>query len=121
MRVRGNVLYLVVPCYNEEEILERTADVMHKKLSQLVAEGKVSAKSKIMFVNDGSKDNTWKIIAGLYREDAVFAGICLSRNYGHQSAILSGMMEAAKHADMVVTIDGDLQQNIEVFISWDAM
>lgn len=113
MGVRGNVLYLVVPCYNEEEILERTADVMHKKLSRLMAEGKVSAKSKIMFVNDGSKDNTWKIIAGLCREDAVFAGICLSRNYGHQSAILSGMMEAAKHADMVVTIDGDLQQDIE--------
>lgn len=113
MGERGNVLYLVVPCYNEEEILEHTADVMHEKLSRLMGEGKVSAKSKIMFVNDGSKDNTWKIISELCRKDSMFAGICLSRNYGHQSAILSGMMEAAKHADMAVTIDGDLQQDIE--------
>lgn len=113
MGVRGNVLYLVVPCYNEEEGLEHTADVMYEKLSRLMAEGKISVKSKIMFVNDGSKDNTWKIISGLCRKDTRFAGICLSRNYGHQSAILSGMMEARKHADMVVTIDGDLQQDIE--------
>ena len=111
--VRGNVLYLVVPCYNEEEILERTAEVMREKISRLIKEGKASEKSKIMFVNDGSKDHTWKIISELCREDAVFTGICLSRNYGHQSAILAGMMEAVKHADMVVTIDGDLQQDIE--------
>ncbi len=111
--MRGNVLYLVVPCYNEEEVLEHTADVMYEKLARLKREGKVSEKSKIMFVNDGSQDHTWKIISELCRKDSVFAGICLSRNYGHQSAILSGMMEAAKHADMVVTIDGDLQQDIE--------
>ncbi len=111
--VRSNVLYLVVPCYNEEEILERTAEVMREKISRLIKEGKASEKSKIMFVNDGSKDHTWKIISELCREDAVFTGICLSRNYGHQSAILAGMMEAVKHADMVVTIDGDLQQDIE--------
>ena len=107
------MLYLVVPCYNEEEILERTAEVMREKISRLIKEGKASEKSKIMFVNDGSKDHTWKIISELCREDAVFTGICLSRNYGHQSAILAGMMEAVKHADMVVTIDGDLQQDIE--------
>lgn len=111
--VRGNVLYLVVPCYNEEEILERTAEVMSEKISRLIKEGKVSEKSKIMFVNDGSKDHTWKIISELCRKDVVFTGVCLSRNYGHQSAILAGMMEAVKHADMVVTIDGDLQQDIE--------
>mgnify|MGYP002509455327 FL=1 len=111
--VRGNVLYLVVPCYNEEEILERTAEVMSEKISRLIKEGKASEKSKIMFVNDGSKDHTWKIISELCRKDVVFTGVCLSRNYGHQSAILAGMMEAVKHADMVVTIDGDLQQDIE--------
>lgn len=113
MRARGNILYLVVPCYNEEEILEHTADVMHEKLMRLMEKGKISEKSKIMFVNDGSKDSTWKIIFELCSKDTMFSGICLSRNYGHQSAILSGMMEARKHADMVVTIDGDLQQDIE--------
>lgn len=113
MDSRGNILYLVVPCYNEEEGLEHAARVMREKIRQLVKEGKISPKSKVMLVNDGSRDGTWKIISGLCREDAVFSGICLSRNYGHQSAILSGMLESAKHADMVVTIDADLQQDIE--------
>ncbi len=113
MDSRGNILYLVVPCYNEEEGLEHAARVMRDKVRRLAAEGQISGKSKIMFVNDGSRDGTWKIISGLCKEDAVFCGICLSRNYGHQSAILSGMLEAAKHADMAVTIDADLQQDIE--------
>ena len=113
MDSRGNILYLVVPCYNEEEGLEHAARVMREKIRQLVKEGKISPKSKVMLVNDGSRDGTWKIISGLCKEDAVFSGICLSRNYGHQSAILSGMLESAKHADMVVTIDADLQQDIE--------
>lgn len=113
MNDRGNILYLVVPCYNEEEGLEHAAQVMRDKLRRLEQEGKISAKSKIMFVNDGSRDNTWKIISGLCREDTAFSGICLSRNYGHQSAILSGMLKASGHADMVVTIDADLQQDIE--------
>jgi len=113
MDSRGNILYLVVPCYNEEEGLEHAARVMRDKVRRLVAEGQISGKSKIMFVNDGSRDGTWKIISGLCKEDAVFCGICFSRNYGHQSAILSGMLEAAKHADMAVTIDADLQQDIE--------
>lgn len=105
MNSRENILYLVVPCYNEEEGLEHSARVMREKVRRLVREEKISPKSKVMLVNDGSRDNTWKIISGLCKEDAVFAGICLSRNYGHQSAILAGMLEAAKHADMVVTID----------------
>ena len=113
MDSRGNILYLVVPCYNEEEGLEHAARVMRDKVRRLAAEGQISGKSKIMFVNDGSRDGTWKIISGLCKEDAVFCGICFSRNYGHQSAILSGMLEAAKHADMAVTIDADLQQDIE--------
>lgn len=113
MNDRGNILYLVVPCYNEEEVLEHAAQVMREKLRKLEREGKISPKSKIMFVNDGSRDNTWKIISDLCRKETVFSGICFSRNYGHQSAILSGMLEAAKHADMVVTVDADLQQDIE--------
>lgn len=113
MSDRGNILYLVVPCYNEEEVLEHAAWVMREKLCRLTQEKKISSKSKIMFVNDGSRDNTWAIISDLCKADIIFSGICFSRNYGHQSAILSGMLEAAKHADMVVTIDADLQQDIE--------
>lgn len=113
MGTRGNILYLVVPCYNEEEVLRHAAEVMREKMQRLCAEGKVSARSKIMFVNDGSKDDTWKIIVELCREDSIFSGVCLSKNYGHQKAILAGMMEAKAHADMVVTIDADLQQDIE--------
>ncbi len=110
---RGNILYLVVPCYNEEEVLPRTAEVMKKKIAKLVGEGMVSPQSKIMFVNDGSRDNTWKIIYDLCNSDPVYSGLCFSRNYGHQSAILAGMMASRPHADMVVTIDADLQQDIE--------
>ena len=113
MSVRGNILYLVVPCYNEEEILEHAALVMREKFQRLMGEKKISEKSKILFVNDGSRDRTWSIISALCKSDFVFAGICLSRNYGHQSAILAGMMEAKKYADMVITIDADLQQDIE--------
>lgn len=110
---RGNILYLVVPCYNEEEGLKHSAEMLREKMRRLIREGKISAKSKIMLVNDGSKDGTWKIIVDLCKEDSMFAGICFSRNYGHQSAILSGMLEARSLADMVVTIDADLQQDIE--------
>lgn len=110
---RPNILYLVVPCYNEEEVLPHTAQVMQDKLERLVKEDKISAKSKIMFVNDGSKDKTWSIIHELCQHNSVFSGLSFSRNYGHQSAILAGMMAARAHADIVVTIDADLQQDIE--------
>lgn len=111
--VRGNILYLVAPCYNEEEALPMTARVMREKLGRLIREKKISPRSKIMFVNDGSSDGTWKIIHGLCQQDPVFCGLSFSRNYGHQSAILAGMLTARSHADMVVTIDADLQQDIE--------
>lgn len=111
--VRENILYLVVPCYNEEEVLPHTAEVMREKMRRLQEEGKISPKSKILFVNDGSRDNTWNIIHELCSRDSFFSGLCFSRNFGHQSAILAGMMAARPHADMVVTIDADLQQDIE--------
>lgn len=110
---RSNTLYLVTPCYNEEEVLPRTAQVMQDKLNRLMREGKISSKSKILFVNDGSRDGTWSIIHELCQKDTLFSGLSFSRNYGHQSAILAGMMAARPHADMVVTIDADLQQDIE--------
>lgn len=109
---RPNTLYLVVPCYNEEEALPHSAQEMREKLNRLMQEGKVSAQSKILLVNDGSRDKTWKLIHDLCDTDPVFSGLSFSRNYGHQSAILAGMMAAGQHADIAVTIDADLQQDI---------
>ena len=106
-------LYLVVPCYNEEEVIEKSARVMRDKLRRLIQAGKIKADSKIMFVNDGSKDNTLRLLHRIASEDAFFSVISLAGNYGHQSAILAGMMMARKYADAVVTIDADLQQDIE--------
>lgn len=107
------VLYLVVPCYNEEEIVEKSAQVMSGKLRRLISEGKIKCGSKVMFVNDGSKDNTLKLLHRIAADDTIFSVISLAGNYGHQSAILAGMMMARKYADVVVTIDADLQQDIE--------
>lgn len=107
------VLYLVVPCYNEEEVVEKSAQVMGDKLKRLEQEGKIAAGSKIMFVNDGSRDNTLRLLHEIAAKDTMFSVVSLSGNYGHQSAILAGMMMSRKYADAVVTIDADLQQDIE--------
>lgn len=107
------VLYLVVPCYNEEEVVEKSAQVMGDKIKRLEQEGKIASGSKIMFVNDGSRDNTLRLLHEIAAKDAMFSVVSLSGNYGHQSAILAGMMMARKYADAVVTIDADLQQDIE--------
>lgn len=106
------ILYLVVPCYNEEEVVEKTAAVMREKLERLEQENKIRTGSRIMFVNDGSKDDTLRLLHGIAR-DSRFSVVSLAGNYGHQSAILAGMMTAKKYADVVVTIDADLQQDIE--------
>lgn len=113
MREKTTVLYLVVPCYNEEEVLHKTAEVLKDKMERLHREGKIAKESRVLFVNDGSKDKTWRIIHELTKQDRLFAGLSFSRNYGHQSAILAGMMTAREKADAVVTIDADLQQDIE--------
>lgn len=113
MEEKHTILYLVVPCYNEEEVLDKSAAVLKEKMERLIGTGTISKKSRILFVNDGSKDATWKIIHRLTEEDKIFAGLSFSRNYGHQSAILAGMMAAKDMADAVVTIDADLQQDIE--------
>jgi len=107
------ILYLVVPCYNEEEVVEKTAAVMGEKLARLERENKIAAGSKIMFVNDGSKDDTLRLLHEIAAKDKRFSVVSLAGNYGHQSAILAGMMTARKHADAVITIDADLQQDIE--------
>lgn len=113
MRDKTTVLYLVVPCYNEEEVLHKTAEVLKDKMERLYHAGKIAKESRVLFVNDGSKDKTWRIIHELFTQDKLFAGLSFSRNYGHQSAILAGMMAARDKADAVVTIDADLQQDIE--------
>lgn len=110
---RGNILYLVVPCYNEEEIIERSIEKLKEKVRRLIKEEKISVKSKIMFVNDGSRDKTLSMLHQAAKEDAMISVLGFSTNFGHQSAILAGMMYAREYADMVVTIDADLQQDIE--------
>ena len=110
---RGNILYLVVPCYNEEEIIERSIEKLKNKVNRLIKENKVSPKSKIMFVNDGSRDKTLSMLHKAAKEDSMISVLGFSTNFGHQSAILAGMMYSREYADMVVTIDADLQQDIE--------
>ena len=107
-----NKLYVVIPCYNEEEVLPETSKRLKNKLEELMEKGKIDRNSKIVFVNDGSKDRTWEIIERLHEEDHIFSGINLSRNRGHQNALLAGLMTAKNYADMVVSMDADLQDDI---------
>lgn len=106
------VLYVVIPCYNEQKVLPLTCEMFKNELMQLIAEGKVSSKSKIMFVNDGSKDKTWEIISALAQKDNMYIGISQSRNRGHQNAVLAGLMEAKKYCDITISIDCDGQDDI---------
>ncbi len=109
-----NTLWLVIPCYNEEDVLPETAKRTAELLKELIAKGKISEKSRIAFVNDGSSDKTFDIIKKLCKEDKIFAGINLSRNRGHQNALLAGVMTAKNYADAVVSMDADLQDDIGV-------
>ena len=106
-------LYVVVPCYKEEEVLQETAKRLKEKLTALIAQGKISPRSRILFVNDGSKDRTWPIIEELHARDRIFSGVNLSRNRGHQNALLAGLMTAVQHADLMVSMDADLQDDID--------
>lgn len=110
---KNKKLYIVVPCYNEEEALERSADTLLKKLTDLTEKGLVSEDSKIVFVDDGSKDRTWEIIEKLYEEQERVVGLRLAHNRGHQNALLAGLMYARKHCDFTISIDADLQQDIQ--------
>ena len=107
-----NTLYVVVPCYKEEAVLPETAKRLGAKLRGLIAEGKISDRSRALFVNDGSKDRTWEIIQALHAEDHLFSGVNLSRNRGHQNALLAGLTTAARFADVTISMDADLQDDI---------
>lgn len=106
------VLYLVVPCYNEQEVLSDTAEKLAHKLTQLIDAGKISERSRIAFVNDGSSDRTWEIIRAYRERSALFSGINLAHNEGHQNALLAGLMTVLPYADVTISMDADLQDDI---------
>lgn len=108
-------LYLAIPCYNEEEVLRDSAGKLLKKYYTMIDEGKISPDSKIVFIDDGSKDKTWSIIKELHYENGIFQGIKLTRNRGHQNALLCGLMTLKDKADAVISIDADLQDDINTF------
>ncbi|MBS1403334.1 MAG: glycosyltransferase family 2 protein [Oscillospiraceae bacterium] len=111
-------LYLAIPCYNEEAVLPETSRRLREKFTALLQAGRISGESRICFIDDGSKDRTWELIAGLHAEDPVFSGIKLSRNRGHQNALLCGLMTLRDRADCVISMDADLQDDINAI---DAM
>ena len=111
-------LYVVIPCYKEEAVLPETAKRLREKLHALIDQGKIASGSRILFVNDGSKDRTWEIIEGLHAQDPIYSGVNLSRNRGHQNALLAGLLTAVQYADMMVSMDADLQDDINAM---DAM
>lgn len=114
----STVLYMVVPCYNEELVLDETSSRLKKKYQSLISAGKISEKSRVVYVNDGSKDKTWEKIMEKHDEDVMFSGINLSRNRGHQNALLAGLMTVKNMADCVISMDADLQDDIDTI---DAM
>lgn len=109
----GDTLYIVVPCYNEQEVLPETSKRLKEKVERLIGQQKIDAKSRIMFVNDGSKDATWFLIQELCEQSSLYAGVNLSRNRGHQNALVAGLATAVEHADMIVSMDADLQDDID--------
>lgn len=106
------ILYIVIPCYNEQEVLPITAPLFLQKINDLAAAGKISPNSRVLFVNDGSRDRTWEIINELATGDEHYVGICQSRNRGHQNAVLAGLMEAKDRCDITISIDCDGQDDI---------
>lgn len=111
---KSPILYIVIPCYNEEEVLYETTKLLNKKLQEIIKIKKISPKSKVMYVNDGSKDKTWDIIKKINSKESLFTGISLSRNRGHQNALLAGLLTAKDCADIIISMDSDLQDDINV-------
>ena len=112
MNTAKPILWIVIPCYNEEQVLPITAPMFLQKITDLTAAGKISEKSRVLFINDGSKDKTWQIICDLAAQNEHFIGISQSRNRGHQNAVLAGLMEAKDHCDITISIDCDGQDDI---------
>lgn len=113
MRDKKPILYIVIPCYNEEQVLPITSPMFLAEINDLVGKGKISSDSRVLFVNDGSRDKTWKIICDLHKSNKVFEGISQSRNRGHQNAVLAGLMEVKDKCDITISIDCDGQDDIK--------
>ena len=109
----ADILHIVVPCYNEEEVLPETSRRLKEKLESLMAADKISPDSRVLFVNDGSNDRTWEIISQLHEQCSLFSGADLTRNRGHQNALLAGLMTAKERCDMAISMDADLQDDID--------
>ena len=112
--IKNGTLYLVIPCYNEEAVLYETAKQLLTKMNTMFERNLISRDSKVMFVDDGSKDKTWKIIEELYESNLLYSGVKLSRNKGHQNALLAGLMTAKEKADMAISLNAGLQDDIDV-------
>lgn len=108
-----NILYMVIPCYNEEAVLEETTKRLNDKFQDLIEKKIIDKKSKVLYVNDGSKDKTWKLIEEYSNKYEHFTGISLSRNRGHQNALVAGLLTAREYADVVISMDADLQDDID--------
>ncbi len=108
----AKTIYLVIPCYNEQEVLEETTKRLDEKMTSLIKSKKISQKSRVIYVDDGSKDRTWEIIEGIHQGNKLFGGVKLSRNRGHQNALLAGLMTVKNQADAVISMDADLQDDI---------
>lgn len=105
-------LYLVIPCYNEEAVLKETTRRLTEKMESLIKNKKISKDSRVMYVNDGSKDKTWELIEEIHKDNKMFVGLKLSRNRGHQNALVAGLLRAKEYADVVISMDADLQDDI---------
>ena len=106
-------LMVVIPCYNEQEVLPETSKRLKEKMTSLVNRGMIAPESRVLLVNDGSRDNTWEMIAQLHKEDPLFEGVKLSRNRGHQNALLAGLMTARGRCDISISMDADLQDDMD--------
>lgn len=110
----NDILYVTIPCYNEEEVLPETSKRIKEKIQGLIDKKVINEKSRVLFIDDGSKDKTWEIIKELCESDEIFSGIKLAHNRGHQNALIAGLMTAKEYADMVISMDADLQDDINV-------
>ena len=110
---RGSTLYVVIPCYNEEEALPETVKRLREKMNELFSDGTISDSSRVMLIDDGSADRTWEMINALHNADRLFCGVKLSRNRGHQNALLAGLMTARFRCDFTISMDADLQDDID--------
>lgn len=108
----AKTIYLVIPCYNEQDVLGETTKRLKEKMTALIEKGTISENSRVVYVDDGSKDNTWNLISFFHNEDKLFSGIKLSRNRGHQNALLAGLLTVKNEADAIISMDSDLQDDI---------